>query len=356
MRRNYPCIEVNLSKVTHNTSEIVNMCEKKGIAVFGVTKSYCANTPVTKAMVKGGIKGIADARIMNLKKAKDIQCEKLLLRIPMGSNAGLVVKYADISLNSEIDTIKKISKAAKRMKKTHSIILMIDLGDLREGVLEENVLDIVKEIITIDNIKLIGVGTNLTCYGGVIPDEDNLGKLIKIKEKIQQELGIQLPIVSGGNSSSLPLVMNDTIPSGVNQLRVGEAIVLGTETAYGHKIDNCHSDCFILKGEIIEVKNKPSVPTGTIGMNAFGKKPDFQDNGIIRRAIIALGRQDIQVDGIFPLDEKIKILGASSDHLILDITGCEKDYRVGDVVDFNMNYACLMQSSTSTYVSKYYLD
>lgn len=356
MRKNYPCIEVNLSKVTHNTVEIVSMCEKKGIAVFGVTKSYCANTPVTKAMIKGGIKGIADARIGNLKKAKDIECEKLLLRIPMASNAGLVVKYADISLNSEIDTIKKISKAAKRMKKTHSIILMVDLGDLREGVLEDDVLDTVKEIITIDNINLIGLGTNLTCYGGVIPDESNLGKLIKIKEKIQGELGIQLPVVSGGNSSSLPLVMNGTIPSGINQLRVGEAIVLGTETAYGHKIDNCHSDSFILKGEIIELKNKPSVPSGTIGMDAFGKTPHFEDEGIIRRAIVALGRQDIQVDGLSPLNEKVKILGASSDHLILDVTKSEKNYKVGDIVDFNMNYACLMQAMTSPYVSKYYLD
>ena len=356
MRTNYPCIEVNLSKITHNTIEIVNMCEKKGITVFGVTKSYCANTPVTKAMIKSGIKGIADARIGNLKKAKDIECEKLLLRIPMGSNAGLVVKYSDISLNSEIDTIKKISKAAKRMKKTHSIILMIDLGDLREGVLEEDVLATVKEIIAIDNVKLVGIGTNLTCYGGVIPDEENLGKLIKIKESIQEELGIQLPVVSGGNSSSLPLVMNGTIPSGINQLRVGEAIVLGTETAYGHKIDNCYSDNFILKGEIIEIKNKPSVPTGTIGMDAFGKTPHFEDEGIIRRAIIALGRQDIQIDGLYLLNEKVKILGASSDHLILDITKSEIDYKVGDIVDFNMNYACLMQAMTSPYVSKYYLD
>ncbi|MGH4137427.1 ornithine racemase Orr [Clostridium sp.] len=356
MRTNYPCVEVNLSKITHNTVEIVNMCENKGIDVFGVTKSYCANTPITKAMVKGGIKGIADARIGNLKKAKDIKCEKLLLRIPMPSNAGLVVKYSDISLNSEIETIKKISKAAKRMKKTHSIILMVDLGDLREGVLEEDVLATVKEIIAIDNIVLIGIGTNLTCYGGVIPDEENLGKLIKIKHSIKEQLGIELPVVSGGNSSSLPLVMNGTIPSGINQLRVGEAIVLGTETAYGHKIDNCYSDCFILKGEIIEVKNKPSVPTGTIGMDAFGNTPHFEDEGIIRKAIVALGRQDIYVDGVFPLNEKVKILGASSDHLILDVTKSEKDYKVGDIVDFNMNYGCLMQAMMSPYVSKYYLD
>jgi ornithine racemase len=355
MKRSYPCIEADLSKIRHNTATILEICQRLGIDVVGVTKVFCAQKPIVNSMIEGGLKVIGDSRISNLRKVIDAKCEKLLLRIPMESNASSVVKYADISLNSEIETVKKISRAAKRAHKTHKIILMIDLGDLREGVLEYDVLDTAKEIIKLENIELIGVGTNLTCYGGVLPDETNLNKLIEIKEKLERVLEIKLPVISGGNSSSLYMVLDDSMPKGINQLRLGESIVLGRETAYGNEVPNAHKDCFVLKGEIIEIKNKPSIPTGKIGLDAFGEVPKFEDRGVIKRAIIALGRQDIKVDGITPLDSKIQVLGASSDHLILDVTESKYDYRVGDVVDFYMDYGCLLQAMTSPYVSKYYV-
>lgn len=356
MKKIFPCVEINIKKITHNTRVINEICKNKNIHVVGVSKVYCAKLPIARAMLDGGIEIIGDSRIENLKKLEQLKCRKMLLRIPMESHASEVVKYADISLNSEINTIKVLSRAAKRLNKIHNVILMIDLGDLREGILESETLENVKEIIKLPNIKLCGIGTNLTCYGGVIPDSDNLGRLVKLKEAIEASDNLSLPIVSGGNSSSLYAVLNDTIPSGINQLRIGEAIVLGRETAYGNKIPKCYSDSFILKGEIIEIKDKPSVPKGKIGMDAFGKTPSFIDKGIIKRAIIAIGRQDIDPEGLKPVDDCIEILGGSSDHLILDISKCKNRYNIGDVVDFTMDYGCLLRTMTSPYVKKYYLD
>jgi ornithine racemase len=353
MKKEYPCIEVNLNKITHNASEINKLCSAKGINVVGVSKVFCAKKEIVNAMLKGGIDIIGDSRLENLKKLKDISCKKLLLRIPMESHASEVVKYADISLNSEYKTIKMLSKAAKRVNKQHNIILMVDLGDLREGVLESDVLNEVEEILKLSNINLCGIGTNLTCYGGVIPDKNNLGKLVTIKESLKAKFNINLPILSGGNSSSLYAVIDDSIPEGINQLRIGEGIVLGRETAYGKDIPNCYKDCFILKGEIIEIKDKPSVPIGNIGMDAFGETPHFMDKGIIKRAIVALGRQDIAPEGLTPMDNCIEVLGASSDHLIIDITNCNNKYVVGDVVDFNIDYGCLLRAMTSPYIKKY---
>jgi predicted amino acid racemase len=353
MKKEYPCIEVTLNKITHNVSEINKLCSAKGIDIVGVSKVFCARKEIVNAMLEGGINIIGDSRLENLKKLKDINCKKLLLRIPMGSHAAEVLRYADISLNSEYETIAMLSKAAKRVNKVHSIILMIDLGDLREGVLETDVLNIVEKILKLSNIVLSGIGTNLTCYGGVIPDKTNLGKLVSLKETIKDKFNIDLPIVSGGNSSSLYAVIDNSIPEGINQLRIGEGIVLGRETAYGKDIPNCFKDSFILKGEIIEIKDKPSVPIGNIGMDAFGETPHFTDKGIIKRAIIALGRQDIAPEGLKPIDEGIDVLGASSDHLILDITKSNKKYEVGDVVDFTIDYGCLLRAMTSPYIKKY---
>lgn len=353
MKKEYPCIEITLNKITHNVSEINKLCSAKGIDVVGVSKVFCARKEIVNAMLLGGIHIIGDSRLENLKKLKEINCKKLLLRIPMGSHAAEVVKYADISLNSEYDTIAMLSKAAKRVNKLHNIILMVDLGDLREGVLESDVLNMIEKILKLPNINLSGIGTNLTCYGGVIPDKNNLGRLVNLKETIKLKFKIDLPIVSGGNSSSLYAVIDESIPEGINQLRIGEGIVLGRETAFGRDIPNCFKDCFILKGEIIEIKDKPSVPIGIIGMDAFGETPYFEDKGIIKRAIIALGRQDIAPEGLKPIDNSIEVLGASSDHLIIDISNSCKRYEVGDVVDFNIDYGCLLRAMTSPYIKKY---
>lgn len=346
---------IDLNKITHNVKEINKICSGKEIHIVGVSKVFCARKAIVQAMLDGGIEIIGDSRIENLKRLEDFNCRKLLLRIPMESHAADVVKYSDISLNSEVKTIAMLSRAAKRVNKIHNIILMVDLGDLREGILESDVIKSVEEIIELPNIRLCGIGTNLTCYGGVIPDKENLGRLVNLKQILKERYGIQLPIVSGGNSSSLYAVIDGSIPDGVNQLRIGEGIVLGRETAYGKDIPNCYKDSFILKGEIIEIKDKPSVPSGRIGMDAFGETPHFEDIGIIRRAIVALGRQDIVPEGLMPIDNCIEVLGASSDHLILNISNCNAKYEVGDIVDFNVDYGCLLRAMTSPYIKKYYI-
>jgi predicted amino acid racemase len=354
MSKIYPCVEVDLEKITHNAKTILDLCNKKNIVVAAVTKVFCASNPIAEAMLRGGVTGFADARISNLKKLKDLSSKKLMIRIPMISEASEVVRYSDTSLNSELATIRALNLAAKDLNKTHNILLMVDLGDLREGILIQDVATTVEEIIKLDNIKLIGLGTNLTCYGGVIPDRENLGKLIKLKLDLEKNFGLSLSVISGGNSSSLYMVMNDTMPEEINQLRIGESIVLGRETAYGVAVPNCYEDAFILKGEIIEIKSKATVPTGNIGMDCFGSKPEFEDKGIRKRAIIAVGRQDIRLEGLTPMDENISIFGASSDHLILDVTDSKKELTVGDIVNFKIDYGCLLAAMTSPYVEKYY--
>ncbi|GAA0121562.1 MAG: alanine/ornithine racemase family PLP-dependent enzyme [Clostridium argentinense] len=356
MKRNYPCIEVDLKKIQHNVQTIIKICGEHDIEVVGITKGYCAKEPITRALVEAGLKNVGDARILNLKNSENLKCTKYTVRIPMASEALEVVKYSDVSLNSELEVIKALSKAAESINKTHKIVLMVDLGDLREGLFSEDIVSVVKEIIKLPNIELIGIGTNLTCYGGVLADENNLGKLIETKEMLEKTLKISLPIVSGGNSSSLYMVMDGTIPKGITQLRIGEGILLGTESSFAKRIPNTYSDVFTLKAEIVEVKNKPSVPIGTIGLNAFGEVPEFVDLGIRKRAIVAVGRQDIKIDAMDTRDKKMKILGASSDHLILDITECEYDYKIGDIVEFDVKYGCLLQAMTSEYVNKYYIE
>ncbi len=351
----YPRVLVDLKKVEKNTRIVADICSEKNVDIMGVTKVFCAQPEIVQAEINGGIKYIADSRIENLKKVKDFDIPKVLLRLPMKSQVDDVVDYADISLNSEIEVLKELNIAALSKKKTHKVILMIDLGDLREGILENDINDTVKEIIALSNISLYGIGVNLTCYGGVIPTEINLGKLTEIANYIKEKYDLHLEIVSGGNSSSFYLLPEGKLPSGINNLRMGEILVLGRETAYGELVEGMYDDAFIFEAEIVELKEKESIPTGKIGMDAFGNKPSFVDKGKRLRAILAVGVQDILPDKIIPLDENIELLGASSDHMIFDLTDSKKDYVVGDVLSFKLEYGAMLSLFTSEYISKEYI-
>jgi predicted amino acid racemase len=264
-----------------------------------------------------------------------------------------VIKYADVSLNSEIDVIEALNKEAKRQKKRHEIIVMYDIGDLREGIYyKADDEAFIERIKTLKSIKILGIGTNLTCFGGVIPTQKTYIKLKEIKDRVERILGYPLEVISGGNSSSLPLVMDQKLPKYINQLRIGEALVCGRETAYGHDIIGMHQDVFTLTAEIIELKMKPSKPEGKIGVDAFGHRVRFTDRGMIKRAILAIGKQDIALDQLIP-PAGVVILGSSSDHLIVELE--RDDFKVGDQIQFGLTYGGILSVMTSPYVEKNYV-
>ncbi|MFP2768532.1 alanine/ornithine racemase family PLP-dependent enzyme [Oceanisphaera sp. KMM 10153] len=355
--KKFPRVVWDPSRLLANAAFLDRLCHRQQDPVgwIPVTKVTCADPDIVDTLIRQGYQSFADSRIENLRRIKQISpdCQTTLLRLPGLHEVAEVVRYADISLVSEQDTIAALQREAQRYDHRHKIILMIELGDLREGVCTHQALEMGRFILEQDHIEWLGIGTNLTCYGGVIPTADIMLELTGLKARIENELGHALTIVSGGNSSLLPLLLEHRLPPGINQLRLGEALFFGRETAYGRHIAGMHEDIFRLEAEVIEVKEKPSLPRGPLGKNAFGETPVFRDRGIHTRAIIALGEQDVPVADLIPFDPDIAILGGSSDHLILDVTGC--DIKVGDVLSFRLNYRALLYAMTSGYVGKHKL-
>ena len=349
----YPRLEINIDKLKNNVRILHDLCQTYNIDMAMVTKSYCAIPQVVEELCEEYVDYIADSRIENLKKLSHINLPKILLRIPMLSEVEDVIKYCDISFNSELKTIYSLNEEAKKQDIVHKIVVMVDLGDLREGYFkEEDLFNSIEEILRLSNIELYGIATNLTCYGAIIPSYDNLGRLADLAKEIESKYQINLQFVSGGNSSSIDLMMSANMPKGITNLRLGEAIVLGRETAYGKDLKGTYQDVFKLICEIVELKEKPSLPIGEVGVDAFGNKPVYEDKGIIKRAIVAIGKQDIDITSIHAIDSQIEILGASSDHMILNISECDKDYNNGDKVAFSIEYGSLVTACTSKYVNK----
>lgn len=350
-------LEIDLDKVRDNSRIIVEKCRPLDIEVLGVTKGFSAKPRIVKAMVQGGISTLADSRLENIMalRKKGFTQDITLLRIPRISAVKKVIAFTDYSVNSEYSVIRQLSDAALAESKKHKIVLMVDVGDLREGVLPEDAFVMTQRISMLKGVTLAGVGTNMGCYGGILPTMSNLNMLIDIADEIEKRAGIKLEIVSGGGTSSLRLIEEGKMPKGINQLRIGEGILLGTDTTHDNIIPWLHQDAFVLRAEVIEVKTKPSVPIGELGHDAFGNKPVFEDNGLRKRAIVSLGRQDVNVEGVFPLNTKMHVLGASSDHLIVDVTDADENIKVGGQISFKLNYQGLLFLSNSKYVKKVYI-
>ena len=350
----YPLLTADCAKLKHNIDRLVSACHGAGVAAAIVTKALLAHPAFAALIEESDADMIADSRVQNLEKLAGKK-PRLLLRPVQKSEIDRAVACADYSLESELSSIALLEDAAARMGKRHGVCLMIDLGDLREGIWFENrtlIMDTARAAASAKHLFLAGIGTNLTCFGGVLPDEKNLGTLCEIASELETALGRKLPIVSGGNSSSVGLLLSGALPKGITHLRLGESVLLGNDTAALCTLPGLYADAFTLTAELIEVQDKQSVPFGTAGVNAFGEAVAFSGSPVpMRRGILALGRQDVDEKGLVPRDPRVKVLGASSDHLIVDLSEAE-EYAVGDTLSFTPAYGALLRAATSPYVEK----
>ncbi|MBR5996297.1 MAG: alanine/ornithine racemase family PLP-dependent enzyme [Eubacteriaceae bacterium] len=346
---------IDLNKIRENALAVNDICRSAGISITAVTKMHRADRKICKAILSSGIGILGDSRLQNLEKIAGLNCEKWLIRQPAISECREAVRLADVSLNSEMAVIKALDDEAGKAGRMHGVVLMFDLGDLREGYFyDEDILFAAGETLSLKNIRLCGIGTNLSCYGGVQPDYGNLSRLVSIAERIEAEFGLMLEYVSGGSSTSYSLIQKGDMPEGIDNLRIGDTILIGRDDITRETLPYLHDDCFVLECEIIEIKEKPSVPVGTIGLASLNRTVTFEDKGIRKRAICSIGRQDIDTDMV-PLDSGACVMEASSDHLLVDITDSTIGYRVGDTMRLKLKYASAMRAFTSDYVIKEYI-
>jgi predicted amino acid racemase len=351
----YPRLKIDLDKITENTRIISNLAGESGMSIFGVTKATSGDPEVGEAMLRGGAVGLADSRIENIRKLGEsiIDCPKMLLRTPMPSEVEDVVRFADISLNSEKKILEALSKEAQKQNRRHKIIIMVEMGDLREGEMVHNLEPMLDLASGLEGLDLYGIGMNLACFAGVVPTHEKIETFEKIVIEQERRMKMRFEMVTGGNSGNIPVLLNQKRMGRIDHLRIGEAILLGLETVNREPVPGTYQDAFEVEAEIIEAKIKPSVPNGRITQNAFGETPEFEELGDVKRIVIALGIQDTIPEDLSPLDASIELFGGSSDHMVMHDK--EDKYNVGDIIRFIPSYGALVGLITSKYVKKVHL-
>lgn len=353
----FPRLVVFRSRILENTRRVVDLCRRSGVTVTGVTKGVCAHPCVVNAMLEGGCSWLADSRIENVMHLKKCfpSARVLLLRIPMPGEIRKVVTFADCCAVSMTETLLLIQRECERSKKEFSVLLMFDLGDLREGFWPDEIDVIAATLLSCPRVRVAGVGVNFGCFGGTVPSAPALETLVDIRDSLEALLDVPIPMVSGGATSSLSLLEKGLLPKEINNLRIGEGILLGHDVTRMQNIPYLYRTTMELEAEIVELRRKPSVPIGEIAYDAFGHTPVLTDRGVRLRAIAAIGKQDVDIDGLTPSDEGVIILGASSDHLVLDVDDMVVPPGIGATLRFSLNYSAMLDLATSPYVPMEFL-
>ena len=349
----YPRVECNRKKLLQNVETVSRMLHADNKIMCAVVKGFCADDPIMRILEESACDWLADSRIEDLAKLRTKK-KRLLIRLSQLCEIPEVVASSDVSFESECKTILALEEEAAKQNKTHGILLAIDMGDLREGIFFKNLDDIERAaelVLRSPHLSLLGVGTNLGCFGGVKTDAVNMQGLADIAQRIEEKFSLRLPYVSGMSTAAMEMIENHTMPQRVNHGRFGEAWLLGYDSVDNRRLAYLHDDVFIFKAQIIELMDKPSRPIGDVGSNAFGEHVEYKNAGMMRRALLAFGTQDVNYEYLIPLDNGIEFIGASSDHTIINLRGSDQ-FQVGDVLSFKLKYHALLHLYTSKYVKK----
>lgn len=351
-------VTIDLEALDHNLRTVNRWVRGAGASLTVVTKALCGHHDTIEALQRLGVRSIADSRLENLTAIdrRRYPTEVWYLRPPHRSELAEIVAATDVSLNSELEVIREIGKAAAARNKIHNVVIMIELGDLREGILPGTLVRVYQDVFELPNVRLLGIGANLGCLSGAVPSIDELMQLVLYRELLELKFDRSLPLISAGTSAILPLLLDGQLPAPINHFRIGESILLGTEPVSAEPLRGLRSDVVTLEAEVVEIKEKSLKPGGEVtDMTPFKMteaEPDLAPGQRGWRALVTLGQVDTEIGDLHPVNPAFRIAGASSDITVVNVGDEPGGLRVGDTIQFRTGYSAFVRIMSNRYTEK----
>jgi len=352
-------VVIDLRALKHNIEVVDRWMTSHNASWTLVTKCLCGHADTMRGLQLIGVHSIGDSRLENLTALERVNpdFETWYLRLPHLAAIPDIVKHSDVTLNSEMEVIEAISVESQKLDKTHRIIVMIELGDLREGILPGTLTNFYDQVFNLPNIEVLGIGANLGCLSGAVSNVDQLMQLVLYRELLELKFNRPMPMISAGSSAVLPLLLQGSLPGPVNHFRIGEAVFLGSDLVHGGILKGLRDDAIFLEADVVELKEKNLIPLGeSTAHTPF--EPINQNTDVMEpgqrgyRAVISLGQLDTEVGGLTPLNPTHRIAGASSDLSVVYVGENPGGLAVGDSIKFRLNYAALVRAMSSKYIEK----
>ena len=336
-------LRINTPSIVHNFEKLKNQCEARGIQLVPVTKVCLSNRHIVESFQRCGAETIADSDARRLSRL-DVAIGRFLLKVSLSDAMGDDLS-CDCVITSSVEVLQALSTRANT--NPPKVFLALELGDLREGIVPERLPGFLESALKLPNISIVGLGANFGCLSGKLPDRGTCEILRETLHLVRKRIGFEFEHVSFGGTAVYPSLMDGSLPDFVNHLRIGEAIFFGHNLCTNESIPGMNQETFILSSEILEVSEKNVHRDGEYGLNAFGEDVAFVDSGVRKRAILDFGQLGAPIRSVFPRDDRIRIVGSTHEYSVIDISDTIETYRVGDSVEFTMNYNSAAQAYLS---------
>jgi predicted amino acid racemase len=353
-------LRLNRDALRHNHAELERRMAGHGVAYGVVAKLLCGEPRLLQEVLALDPREVMDARTGNLRAVRELDesVRTVYIKPPAPGNAEDVVRWADASYNTEIATLDALNREAARQGVRHGVVVMVEMGDLREGVALERLIGFLGRALAFEHLRIEGVGTNFNCLNGTLPSREKLETLGRLRDRAERRYDVRLPWLSGGSSVGLPMLFDGDVPPDVNHFRIGETLFFGRDLRAGRTFEGMRDDVFELEAEAVEVAEKPSEPTGPFGEDPFGGRYEEVDEpgGTARRALLDVGALDVDARFAEPLDDGVELIDASSDMTVVDVTSRSGVMKVGDRLRFRLRYMGALTLLNSGYVDKEVVD
>lgn len=355
---------VKTENIIKNIQKLDTYLKKRNIQWSLVSKVLSGDEAFLKRILVDDVverlHSVGDSRMSSLKNIKRVNphIKTIYIKPPARQLAKSIVECADISVNTSAETIEALNREAKRQKKIHKVMIFIELGELREGVVRENIVEFYKRVFNLSHIEIIGIGSNLGCMYGIEPTYDKLVQLSLFKQLLEEMFEKKVDLISGGSSITLPLIKKQLVPPAINHFRIGEAAFFGTSPLDDKRFGNLSTDTFTLAANILEMEEKWNVPDGVVGDGNIGHTATPEEGDETEksyRAILDFGMLDVDVNDLKVKDQNLNFIGTTSDMTVYDVgsnlnSKLKQKYQVGNKIFFKPNYMAVARCMNSKFV------
>ena len=269
---------------------------------------------------------LGDSRIENierLRRGRHRRADDRCIRSPMLSQVDRVVAHADVSCNTELDVLARPRRPPRRSgRRATACVLMVELGDLREGILPADLARRrrAQVLAPARTSTLRGIGTNLACQSGVAPDAANMAELSALADvgrgDVRRRARPSCPAATRPTSTGRSAAADI---GRVNDLRLGESILLGREPLHrrpdrraAHRRVHARR-----RGHRVEDQAVAAVGRRSARRRSASRRPADRP-GRPAGGSSSPSATRTSIPPASPRRRASTILGASSDHLVLD--------------------------------------
>lgn len=355
---------VNTDKILRNIRKLDSFLTEHDKQWSLIAKVLCGNKDALDIILNDpkikSLHSIGDSRISNLAAVKEVRPDitTMYIKPPAVPLVPEVIEVADISVATSKETLDALEAECRKQNKIHRVVIMIELGELREGVLRENLVDFYEHIFNLEYVEVIGIGTNLGCMYGIEPTYDKMIQLSLYKELLEAKFHKNMELISGGSSITLPLVESGRLPKNINHFRIGEAVFFGTSPLDEKQFMDLETDIFVYNGNVIELEEKERVPDGVltgghVGHTGGSDSSDTEEK--LKKLILDFGILDVDIDDLKPKDKRLNFVGTTSDMTVYELLKKKKEkevYTVGSKVEFEASYMGIAKLMNSNYIEK----